>query len=259
MSNMTIYLDIVFFINLAADFMIYFTSAVLLGIRVKKLRIVLTSVAAALYGTTAVVCSVLTNVALANIFSILTILMIFGKCDIYAFLKRLFVFYAVCIFTSGICTFASFGVKDLMVIYSGAVFFPADDLVFFIALISAFCLMKVLKYFLKKPKLYYKIILKSGIKSIPAVAYYDTGNRLTDPVSGLPVIIISSEIADKLENNSYITLMCNTVSDNYTIRAIHIDEIYFCDENRAITNILAGILLKNDKDFDVLLHNRVHP
>ncbi len=255
---MTIYIDMYFFVNLAADLVILYTTSVLLGIKIKKLRLFITSFSAALYSVAAFFCTVLSNKIVAGVFSGVIIFALFGKCRRGEFLKRMFAFFSVCIITSGICSF--FAKKSgLMVVYTDVIFFPADDLVFFIALTAVFVTTKILKHNFKKQKLYHRIYLKSGTKKINTTAYYDTGNRLTDPKSRLPVIIITQKIADELSEDVFIPLEFTTVSDRHTLMSIPIDEVYFYDENTSVKNVLGGIMLPDDKEFKVLLNTKVHP
>lgn len=255
---MTIYVDMFFFINFAADFVILLTTAVLLGIKIRKLRLAITSAYAAFYSVAAIFFAFLSNTVIACIFSAALIFFLFGKSSKSEFIKRIFVFCIVCIITSGICSFLA-RTGNLIVVYTDVVFFPADDLVFFIALCAVYMITILLKYYFKKHKLYHKICLRSGSKQVDTTAYYDTGNRLTDPESRLPVIIITKKIADELSSGVSISLEFTTISDYRTLSAIPIDEVYFYDENISVKNVLGGIMLPDDKDFKVLLHSNVHP
>jgi stage II sporulation protein GA (sporulation sigma-E factor processing peptidase) len=114
------------------------------------------------------------------------------------FLKLLGYFYGVTFLLGG----AAFGIYYFFnagLEISGGVFiihdFPIKILVFSVVFIIFLYrrLWPLLRFRINRQQLVYQVELQFGDKSISMDAFLDTGNELTDPISGCPVIVVEFE------------------------------------------------------------------
>lgn len=92
-----------------------------------------------------------------------------------------------------------------------------------------------------------------GGKTERVQALCDSGNLLVDDVSGLPIVILSQEIADRMNARKlagYINV--NTVSGEDSLALVNIDEIRV---NGKQFKALGALSHKNFGNFDIILQN----
>ena len=256
---MTIYVDIIFIINLIADFALNFTCTIITDRKISPIRIFLVSLPAAVYGTAAIIYPLLQNMIFAFIYSIFNIFLLFGRSRKEELIRYMLSFYFVCIIAGGGCALFS-GSNKSPVSYGEKLFIPANDMRIFFALIFICASSRLIKHIIRQKKTVYTIILKKNNKELRCRAYYDTGNTLTEPLSGKPVIIITKKIYDAISGNILRTINFKTISaTEETIDLIKIDELLFCEEKTVLKDIYGGISNFKNDNFDVLLHKNTHP
>lgn len=251
--QMTVYLDTLFVVNLAAECAVNYASYVLLDRKPKILRIFSAGTVSAVISVFGVVFPAFAK--LNYIFSILVLLILFGKCDIKEFLKNTaaYCICAVCAF--GVCRLF-YSYTDFAVKLNGKVFFPSKDLEIFISFLIFTYSAKLIKAVFKYKNNFYTVKLTAKGRHTYAKAFLDTGNTLT--YNEQPVIAVSEEIFDKLGLIPDTDIYYKTVSGETNImKASIIDEIYFCDEKSGFKNIYAGI--NKSTKFEILLQNTIHP
>ncbi len=134
-----------------------------------------------------------------------------------------------------------------------------------------------------------EIILQIKNKEISLTGFLDTGNTLTDPYSGLPVIILDYRVLKKIISNKAFDIVLNyhntgefdylhmsdeadinfyplpyrTVSTNFALMpAFRLNSLAFKDLNYEIEKIVCGISrfkLKNNNEYQVLLNESLKP
>jgi len=256
---MTIYLDIIFLINLAADFTLNFTCTILAERKTSFKKIFLISLAGALYGSCSILFPFLEKRFIAFIYSCFNIFLLFGKSTKDEFIRHMAMYYFVCVLTGGVCCFFS-QEKNTALLHSGKIFIVANDVSIFSSLFIVCIISKLIKTITKYKRLHYKVTLKTKKTSVQCTSYYDTGNMLTEPLTGKPVIIISKKIADILGCEKEGIVKYNTISENNKyLDLIKIDELIFYEDNYVMKNIYCGIAEQENTRFDVILHRETYP
>ena len=249
---MTIYVDLVFLINLIMDFYILSGVKFLLKLETKLVRIILGS----LVGSFSLFLlffhlSTLSLNLFKIIISILMILVTFGK---YKFFNRLFYLYVVSIFIGGSIYLINYSlgyeVSGLLFINNG---YSINLLILLI--ISPIIIYLYVKEFLKlKHKLNttYNVTIKIKKKEINVEGFLDTGNKLIDPYFRRPIVLLSKKYID-LRGKKILYVPFSSLNNNGLIKCI-IPE-YILIDNKKYDSVLIGI--SENLSFDCILNERL--
>lgn len=196
-----VYIDVLFLINFIIDTSLLITSATFCGQPLKILRTVAGGFFGGVYACLTVVFPILSYLKFPVSLIILTIT--FAPKPKKQFLKLLSAFYLQTFLLSGSIT--------------TTLYYPLTTPKL---LITALPLLAVITYFYKKQKnrllTYGKnctVNLTACGKTLQIKGIIDSGNSLTDPLSGLPVIVTSAEnfargeILGKIKNKDFAELM----------------------------------------------------
>lgn len=249
---MTIYVDLVFLINLIMDFYILSGVKFLLKLETKLVRIILGS----LVGSFSLFLlffhlSTLSLNLFKIIISILMILVTFGK---YKFFNRLFYLYVVSIFIGGSIYLINYSlgyeVSGLLFINNG---YSINLLILLI--ISPIIIYLYVKEFLKlKHKLNttYNVTIKIKKKEINVEGFLDTGNKLIDPYFRRPIVLLSKKYID-LRGKKILYVPFSSLNNNGLLKCI-IPE-YILIDNKKYDSVLIGI--SENLSFDCILNERL--
>lgn len=194
----TVYIDVLFFINLLINLILLYVSAKLLSLKLKPLRFLIASVLGALY-------SVLIFFPDFNVFysgsakflsSFAIVAIAFNIKGWRLYFKTLGVFYLVTLLFGG-CVFALFYLSGIgsrvgAVIKNGVIYFDLPwQFLFFSIGISYIIISGIWKSILSRSKGNSFIILNIEYSGSNAIirALLDTGNSLFEPISHSPVIV----------------------------------------------------------------------
>ena len=252
---MKVYLDLVFFINFAFDGLLLLTVSILLKRNVKLIRILLGSFIGGLsIFLLFFKIDSFTLFIFKLLISVVMLLSSFGYKDKEYFFKNFIYLYLVSIVLGGFLYFLnnSFSYKN-----NGLVFFHNGFSIniIFILIISPIILYLYVKEMrkLKNINTYYHIvsfIYKN--KKYNYNAYIDTGNKLYDPYTHKPVIILYSKDI-KITNPIYIPY--NTVDNSGLLKAFKINKITIDDIEINKKTIIAVTTKKINMDgVDMLLN-----
>lgn len=197
---MTIYLDIVLLENLCMNYIILFATAYILKIKRHHYRMILSALIGGIYAILAYmqIFEVYSNMFVKIILSVCMIYIAFWPKGIKGLLKQLLIFYLVS-FVFGGCAFALlYFVKPQDILQVNGVYigtYPVKiallgGLVGFIVVHTAF---KVVKNKMRKKALIYDIEINIEGKKMRTKAMLDTGNQLKDPITGVPVVVVTKE------------------------------------------------------------------
>ncbi|MCL1935804.1 MAG: sigma-E processing peptidase SpoIIGA [Defluviitaleaceae bacterium] len=201
---MDIYIDIIFFINLMMNFIIFFTVSKISKTNKNFFRIFLGSATSAL-----LYCIFL--VFLQNIFNIFTAIFIlisglfvsFGKIFIKRFVFFLIYSHLIAFLIGGMATaIYNYTNISLNTVFSIIRHFNINIL-FTSTIISYISIYFANRYFQKikmTKKSFCKVEIFKDNKSVSFTALIDTGNSLVDPLNQCPVIIAEQKIVNKIFN-----------------------------------------------------------
>ena len=254
---MTIYVDLIFFINFAYDFLLLLTVSIILKRR-RKLR----------YYT------------LAAIFGALSIFLLFININnILLFLLKVLVSIIMCLIAFGFVS-SNYLVNNLIYLYmtstilAGFLYFLSNELsykheglIFFfkglsvnyvLLLIIAPIILGVYIYTSKKMKStynqYYHIEIVFDDIHIKALSLLDTGNHLIDPITKKGVIIVNKKVLKDVYNiRSPVFVIYKTIREEGLMRCFK--PSYILLNNKKIYNYLIGESLTKFADgVDCLLN-----
>ena len=197
---MTIYVDIVLLENLCMNYIILFGTGYILKLKIKHIRIILSSLVGAIYAILvyADILPIYTNFVVKIILSVSMIYIAFSPKNVKAMIKELVVFYLVS-FALGGCAFALlYIVKPQNIFMKNGVYIGTYPIK--IALLGGivgftitYIAFRIVKSRMSKNELIYEIKIKINNKELKTKVMLDTGNMLKDPLSNLPVILIEKE------------------------------------------------------------------
>lgn len=210
---MTVYLDVVLLENLCMNYIILFATGYLMKIKMKQLKLVLSSLLGGVYAVVAYleILPIYSSFGMKIILSIIMVYIAFHAKGIKSLCKQLIIFYLTS-FAFGGCAFALLYFvrpQDILIrngVYVGTYPLKIALLGGIIGFIIVHIAFKTVKTKLRKKDIIYLVKIKIGEKTLEVKAMLDTGNMLKDPISGMPVIVI--------EKSKLYSLLPNKLLDN---------------------------------------------
>lgn len=194
-----VYLDVLILLNIYVSYFLFIGSAKLMSLRLSKMRLFLGSITGGIYSL--IILFELHNLELVAVklaMGISLVLLVFGtnnlihtlKCGLYFFLVN---------FVYGGVMFAlwTFVAPDNMSYKNGVAYFDVTALTLVISTIAAYLAITLFSMLLNKRSTAEQIISVTislnGRQSI-INAFVDTGNKLCDIFTGLPVVVVEYEV-----------------------------------------------------------------
>lgn len=210
---MTIYLDIILLENMCMNYIILFATGLILKVKVKQIRIILSSLLGGIYAilSFAQILEIYSNFIFKIMISILMIYIAFDSKSVKQLLKQILLFYLVS-FAFGGCAFCLlYFIKPQDILMRNGVLtgtYPLKiallgGIVGFVIVNIAF---KIVKGRISKNDMFCDVEIFFKGESTKIHAMIDTGNMLKDPISGTPVIVVEKQ---KLEKIIPITIINN--------------------------------------------------
>lgn len=204
---MTIYLDIIFVENILMNFIILFTTLIIIKVKIKKqqIRLLISSIIGSIYAIIVYlnILKIYSSILVKIILSIVMIYIAFNPKNVKQLFKEVLTFYLIS-FAFGGCTFALiYFIKPENVKINNGVFVGIYPIkVTLIAGIIAFFIIEIV-FRINKNKLNSKNIITTikiyiDNKKITTKALLDSGNMLEEPISKMPVIILERDIIYKI-------------------------------------------------------------
>ena len=194
---MTIYIDIVLIENLIMNYIILFTTAVVLKIKVNHIRLILASLLGAGYSIIAYmgIIKVYSSIILKIILSVLIIYIAFNPQNIKKMCKDLLLFYLVSFVFGGAAFALIYIIKPQNILMKNGLFLGTYTLkTVMLGAVVAFCIIigafAIIKNKISKKDMFYEIEILINQKKIKTKAMIDTGNMLKEPITNVPVIVV---------------------------------------------------------------------
>lgn len=246
---MTVYIDLIFLINFVFDFLIL----LVVNIALKRYTKIFKLILAALLGSISLLGLFINfNALLLSILKIviafIMVLVSFGYKNIRYIFYNLLYFYMVSIILGGFLYYLkiefSYENEGLVFFYKGLSFSYVVLIV--IAPIILWTFIKSLKVLREVKNYYYKVKIKlSSDCEIFLTGFLDTGNRLTDPLTGKPIILINRKLLKgKYNIRSPMYVPFNTLNNHGLLECVKPLSLYI--DNYKLDNYLIGF---SDKSF----------
>lgn len=194
---MTIYIDIVLIENLIMNYIILFTTAVVLKIKVNHIRLILASLLGAGYSIIAYmgIIKVYSSIILKIILSVLIIYIAFNPQNIKKMCKDLLLFYLVSFVFGGAAFALIYIIKPQNILMKNGLFLGTYTLkTVMLGAVVAFCIIigafAIIKNKISKKDMFCEIEILINPKKIKTKAMIDTGNMLKEPITNVPVIVV---------------------------------------------------------------------
>jgi stage II sporulation protein GA (sporulation sigma-E factor processing peptidase) len=203
-KEMVIYLDLLLCLNLFVNFFLLKSAAVISKADIKLWRLI----AAAMIGAVSSLTILLPKIPIVldlwiKIFvSALMTLAAFSFCSIKIFARRYFAML-LCSFSFAGVMFAvwlAFRPKG-MAVSGNAVYFNISPMLLVVSTVVAYLIIRLIAYFTERKhtdKELFTLSITLGERTVSTQALCDTGNTLTDVLSGNPVVVIDKSIMQSL-------------------------------------------------------------
>lgn len=250
---MSVYIELVLFNNVAVDFLFVVAVQFTRNRKIRKLRtslaVLIGSVCATVYAVAPRWAGIVIQALLAPMMTL-----IFDKyegkrrvCVLYDYLKSLACFVCYTYLTGGIVYGVSFalGVDVNSYAILGVVALAVAS-----TLVCARCVARKKASSVRATK---NVVIKANGKSVEALGLCDSGNSLVDDVSGLPVVMLSSEVESKLgkiKPDGFVNV--ETVGGESVLPLVPLDEVLVGKVSRKAYGALCG---KRFSNCEVILQN----
>lgn len=282
MIKITIYIDIIFLENLIMNSIILYATAIILKIKPKAIKVIVSSAIGGIYAIITYVTEIqaYTSVVLKSILAIIMIYVAFNPQSIKKMWKQVAIFYLTSFVFGGVTLYLIYYIKPQKVFMKDGMFVGNYILkVIMLGAIVAFLLikisLKIIKTKINQKDMYCKIKIKLNEKIIETKAMIDTGNMAKEPITNTPVIIVEStlleevlprqilnnlekilcgdlsQISEKMQEKYISKLRCIPFSSlgkqNGMLLGIRADEVQVEteDETKTTNNIIIGIYDKS--------------
>ncbi len=198
--RLTVYVDILIFVNVVVNTVILWLTARILRLDTKPLRLIGAVALSVVYGFA--VClpgfSFLLNIAAKLLSGALIVFTAFGFGNFRRFIKTLCVFMAVSAAYIGCLLLLTFlpWTGDFIYVNNGEVYFNLP-VIYILAVTVVVCLAQIIvdRFFTKRmPKeAFCRCKIEFDGKSAEFNCLTDTGNRLVESISGLPVVVVEEK------------------------------------------------------------------
>lgn len=248
--NLYVYIDILFFTNYLVNLFLLFLAGYITKTQIHPIKLFLGT----FFGTLSVLLlffniNIITLVTLKIIFSLIMLIISF-KLSAKGYIKTTFVFYLLSFSLSGV------------VYYFENTFGKTNEFTYLTLSLSMICLITILTMCVNlltqrniNRNLYKKVKITHNNISVTLQGFIDSGNTLTEPLSGLPVIIVSKRDIVLLGEITPHCIMCHTISGNALIEVFKPDKLLI---DKIEENAYIGISDKlNNDSFSVLLNTNL--
>ena len=259
-----VYLDIFFMINFIMDYMIILITSRIAKVKKKRIRQLAGAGCGALYSV--IVIKPLTNhlfkITLVNILiAAVMVLISFGFTSASVYIKNVFLLFVVSFTMSGIINYLYYSTvigKYVRNVLSGNSNKVVNARKFILVSVLAYILLSAIVRIIfsvrKDMELYYDVKITFRGKSVVVRGLYDTGNGLTEPVSGKMVHIAEYKILkpllegdEKAKENIYVIPFHSIGEEDGIMYGIRMDEMVVLvdDEPKFLYNPIIGIYTGN--------------
>lgn len=259
-----VYLDVFFMINFIMDYMIILITSRIAKVKKKRIRQLAGAGCGALYSV--IVIKPLTNhlfkITLVNILiAAVMVLISFGFTSASVYIKNVFLLFVVSFTMSGIINYLYYSTvigKYVRNVLSGNSNKVVNARKFILVSVLAYILLSAIVRIIfsvrKDMELYYDVKITFRGKSVVVRGLYDTGNGLTEPVTGKMVHIAEYKILkpllegdEKAKENIYVIPFHSIGEEDGIMYGIRMDEMVVLvdDEPKFLYNPIIGIYTGN--------------
>ena len=201
MIKITVYIDLIFFENLIMNSIIIYATAILLKIKPKIWRVLISSSIGGAYAIVIYISKfkVYESIILKIILSIIMVYIAFNPQNMKKLWKQVLIFYLTSFVFGGAALYLIYFIKPQNILIKNGLF--AGEYVLKTILLGAIMGLVIIKVSIKiiktkiRPKdMYCRIKIKLNGKEVQTNAMIDTGNLVKEPITNIPVIIVERSL-----------------------------------------------------------------
>lgn len=198
---MTIYIDVVLLENIIMNYIILFTTGLVMKIKTKHIRLILASLLGAIYSVVAYagILKAYSSMILKFILSIIIVFIAYNPQSVKQLCKTLLLFYLTSFVFGGAAFALIYIIRPQDIIMKNGLFLGTYPLkTVMLGAIIAFCVIitafSIVKSKISKKTLFCEIEIKINEKLVKTKAMIDTGNMLKEPITNTPVVVVESTL-----------------------------------------------------------------
>ena len=223
MIKITIYIDIIFLENLVMNSIILYATAIILKIKPKTIRVVVSSAIGSTYAIITYITEIqiYTSIILKAILAIIMVYVAFNPQNIKRMWKQVAIFYLTSFVFGGVTLYLIYYIKPQEIFIKKGVF--VGDYILKVLMLGALVAFITIKISLKiiktkiSPKdMKCKIKIKLNEKTIETKAMIDTGNLAKEPITNTPVVIVESTLLEDVLPNKILNNLENILGGNFS-------------------------------------------
>lgn len=197
---MTVYIDIILLENLCMNYIILFATAYIMKIKISHIRIIASSSIGAVYSIMLYmqILPIYSSIFMKIILSVVMVYISYAPKSVKIAIKQLIIFYLIS-FAFGGCAFALlYFIKPQDIFIKNGVYIGTYPLKIallggIVGFVITYIAFKIIKNKATKEEMIYKLKIKINDKTVEVNALLDTGNKLKDPITLVPVIVIEKQ------------------------------------------------------------------
>ena len=203
MIKITIYIDVIFLENLIMNSIILYATSIILKIKAKIVRIIISSAIGSVYVIITYISEIgiYTSTISKVILSVVMVYIAFNPQNVKKLSKQLLIFYLTSFVFGGVSLYLIYFIKPQEILMKNGML--AGEYVLKVILLGGIVAFIVIKISLKIIKtkisakdMYCKIKIKLNDKNIETRAMIDTGNLVKEPITNTPVVIVESTLLE---------------------------------------------------------------
>lgn len=238
-DNMKVYLDLIIVINFIYDFLILSSTSVLLKRNAPLSKVLVSSlISEASIITLFVPIDKILLILFKLGLSVVMVIITFGKKN---FFESIFYFYVITIILGGSCYLLG-GDKQVFNVILMTIISP----------IIIYLYIKSIREYKVKITSMHDVIIIDGSNTYKLNGYLDTGNKLIDPITKYPVIMVSEDLKFKSKKIFYVPY--NVVNASSVLKCIKVDKVLI---DNKLVKVLIGLCGKEifTKDISCILND----
>lgn len=197
---MTLYIDVIFLENIIMNYIILYTTGLIVQEKINYFRILISSILGAIYVIMLYITqlSIYTNIIIKIILSVVMIYIAFYPNVLKKLIKNIIIFYLTSFCFGGAAYYLLYNVSPEQIKNINGVLVGEYPIKIAIlgGILGAFVIyisFKIVKRKIDKNSMYYKIEIGYNERKVEVITLLDTGNFLVEPLTKCPVVIIEEK------------------------------------------------------------------
>lgn len=231
--SVTIYIDVIFFENLIMNCIILYATSIILKIKVKVIRLLISSAIGALYAIILYISkmSIYNSLISKTILAVIMLYIAFKPQNIKKLCKEILIFYLTSFVFGGVALYLIYFINPKQISIKNGMFAGENVLkIIILGGIVAFIVIKIsfkiIKTKMNSKDMFCDIHIQIGDKNIRTKAMLDTGNLVKEPITNIPVIIVESSLLYEILPKEILNNLDNILKGDLTNIPEEIQEQY---------------------------------